>query len=151
LAPPRLEEGLASYLEFCVLDSLNGSSEVDRVADWFLNNIRASCEADAELLSMAPRDYGVHRQTGMSYTVGAIAYLLMHRVTGDSNFKKIIRDFYHDNWESGGSTDDFVHTAVRVDSTTMKQFTEDWFDSSHGVQMIAEGKSLAQLAAHYNK
>lgn len=79
---PRLNEGLASFLEYLVTQELSGTPVVDRRANQLIAWLRTSVQDHQDWRTVPLVDYGRARLTDLSYSVGALYFDLVYRLVG---------------------------------------------------------------------
>jgi hypothetical protein len=147
--PCRWQEGLATFLEFLASDSLDGTTRVGTVTDWMLGQVRKEFATDSDAANIPPAQYGVHRVTGYSYSVGMIMCRVLYDVIGHERFMKMIRTAYQEHKADGLSLRDYSANAARTSRAHVRSFFDDWWFSTRGVDLILSGKTVPEMVAMY--
>ena len=135
--PPRWEEGLASFLEDLAVDSLNGRVTTDRNAQWRVDRLRERVKQEPRLRDVAPIDYGKYDMTDYSYSVGAVMFYVMYRVTGHDAFTRLVRVYYDTHAQTGGNTSEFMTIAKQLSPVPLGELFGDWLQSARWTDVIA--------------
>jgi hypothetical protein len=145
---PRWNEGLASFLEYLTAERLDGRTgavrerwrEVqDRLAD--------RLDRDSALASVPMRDYGRHRMSGYSYSVGMLMFAVLHDLVGEKAFNAGVGEFYRTYRLSGGTTEDFIRVMNGRSSHDLRQFFRDWIYTANWTDMIRAKEEMSDVAA----
>jgi aminopeptidase N len=147
-APPRWNEGLASFLQGLMQEKLNHwpgrrAREEQRIA-----NLKRDIAADSMLRTVPLAEYGAHDMTGRSYTVGNIMFSAYRDLVGEAAFNKTVGGFYQ-QFNRGGTTADFVALAKTNAPREISKFFDDWIYSTRWTQIIASSSNVNEIAAHY--
>lgn len=148
-ARARWQEGLATFLEYLTADSLDNANDLDRVAQWYLQNIREKSNRDSTYLTIVPADYGRHHITGRSYSVHMISSHVLRDVVGHNQFCRIFRTFYEQYGDSGATLAQLSKHSTTVAGHDLEPFFQDWFFTTRAISRIRDGQTLDQLAAYY--
>ena len=135
-APPRWEEGLASFVEDLAVDSLDGRAVSDDNAQRRVARLRDRIGRDPKLSTVPLVDYGKQSMTDYSYSVGGLAFYLMYRVMGHDAFTRLIREYYATYAGGGGSTAQLVDMARRVSPVPIDGCLDDWFRTTRWTAII---------------
>ena len=148
---PRLNEGLATFLEYYTADYLDGTNALkDRlvIVHKWLQDMAAR---RPELRTTPLRDYGRKEMTDFSYSMGMILFAVMHDLLGAERFRRVIRECHLRHGARGGTLDDFVRTAKAVSPRDLSRFFEDWVYSTRWVDALTAAGSVEELAARYKQ
>ncbi len=145
---PRLEEGLASFLEYLIDERVSGSPVVDSVADARIEKLRKELGERPALATVPLELYGSENLTDFSYNVGALFFDLLYRTAGASDFNRIISDYDEEHRVEGGSVRDLIAVIDRVDAGAAS-LCQDWLLTTQWTERIAERKTIQDLAAYY--
>jgi len=146
---PRLEEGLATFLQWLAVDKLEGRQEIDRVLDGLVVRVRSRLAEDSRLRQIPLGDYGRENLTDLSYSVGAIFYATLYQIVGPEKFNAIIGGFYQRHRDTGASLDDFVTWAEEVGGPAVRQLAHDWVYTADFVDHVTTAESFEDLTAVY--
>lgn len=135
-APPRWEEGLASFVEDLAVDSLDGRAVADDNARRRVGWLRDRIAHDPKLSTVPLVDYGSRSMTDYSYPVGSVAFYLMYRVMGHDAFTRLIREYYATYAAGGGSTAQLVDMARRVSPMPIDGLVEDWLRTTRWTTIV---------------
>lgn len=149
LPSPRWNEGLASFLEYLVDQELTGKPAVDERAAKVLDWLRKKLPDRPELRTVPLVDYGRREMTDFSYSVGALFFDLLYRLSGRENFNRIIRDYVAEYGSRGGSTRDLVEMARRDSPGISRQLYEDWLFTTEWVERVEKGAGIDDLVTFY--
>jgi hypothetical protein len=146
---PRLNEGLATYLEYLTADHLDGTAQLAPRLELVRRWLQGVIAKRAELATIPMRDYGRHDLTDFSYSAGMILFAILHDVLGDEEFRRVIRECHARHAVSGGTLDHFVQTARDVSSRDLSAVFDDWIYSPRWVETVTRTGSIKQLLDHY--
>jgi hypothetical protein len=146
---PRIEEGLATYLEDVAAESLEGGPRVARTNETILEWLRDLLNRKPEYRTLAMKDYGRHEATDLSYSVGFLMFQVLHELVGDAAFREIVGGYYRLYHASGGTTSEFVTHARSVAKVDLDRFFEDWLETARWSEYVMAGESVAALTARY--
>ena len=148
VAPPRWNEGLASFLEDLMqerLDHWPGRAASDST---LIAALKRRVARDSTLRSVAFIDYGKHDMTGRAYSVGDIMFSTLYELVGEGQFNRIVGGYYQ-AFPRGGTTKDFVNFAKRSASSGVSDLFDDWMFTPRWSEVLASATSVHDLAVHY--
>jgi aminopeptidase N len=158
---PRWDEGLASFLEYRVGDHLlreeagpvtdrrgpaSAGSVAARVAA-LLQWIRENFEQHPERQEIALSEYGEHRITDLSYSVGMLLFAVLDELVGEEQFNRIMGE-YHQRFAATG-TDEFVVLARSLSNLELGPFFHDWMYTTQWYHYVRDGATREDLVAVY--
>lgn len=146
---PRLEEGLASFLQDLAAESLSGHPMVDQRANQVLDRLRNELPRNPAWTRTPPQDYGRARLTDLSYSVGALWFDLLYHVAGSDAFNRIVREYYAAHHDAGGSTEDLLALIQQVAGSRTDALVEDWVRTARWTDRIREWKDIGELRRLY--
>lgn len=145
----RLDEGLATFLEYYTADRLDGAASLEErlevVRRWLQDMVTQRPDLKAHPL----KAYGRERMTDFSYSMGMILFAVMHDVLGEEGFLRVVRECHLRHGQSGGTLDDFVGIAKSMAPDDLTRFFDDWVYSTRWVEAVAAAGSVKELAARY--
>lgn len=146
---PRWNEGLASYLEMRLTESVDGWTGFDaympRYLTWFLGRF----ESDTANLTTPFIDYGRTGRTDNAYGVGFLMFYALDELVGRDRFNELIGGWYQSRRDTGGSTEEFIAHVKRHAGIDLDRFFEDWMYTTRWHQWLDSGRSLEELVAHH--
>ena len=98
---PRLEEGLATFLEALVDVKLGGTTDLSAYMAGISNRLVGTYERNSRFRDFAIADFGREGVTGLSYGVGALFYYDLYKSLGEDEFIALLRGYY-DAYRKGG-------------------------------------------------
>lgn len=146
---PRWEEGLASFLEYLVTEEVTGQPVVDARAEQLVEWLRGQLPARPAWRDVPMLDYGRHRLTDLSYSVGALFFDLLYRSVGRDTFNEIIARYVADFRVGGGGTSDLVDVIRATAGLDLTRLVDDWIHTTGWVERIEQGTTIEELAEHY--
>jgi hypothetical protein len=146
---PRWNEGLATFLEDLVTDSLYARTTMDSTAIRYARWLSGRVRADSSLRSVPPADYGARNMTGWSYSVGSLMFYSLYRLVGHEAFSRIIGDFYTRYSDTGANTADFVRLAKQASPTDLTTFFDDWMYGTRWTEIVSAAQTARDLYARY--
>jgi len=147
---PRLEEGLASFLEYLVMQEVIGEPTVDARANQLLEQLRSNLTRHPQWEKVPPIEYGQMNLTDLSYSVGALMFDLLNRSVGRETFNRIIAEYYSAFSNQGGNTEDFVQIARRISRKNLDTLFQEWVYTTGWTARIRENSSIHDLCQRYS-
>ena len=148
--PPRIEEGLAVFLESLTVEALEDRSYLDSYMDSILDYLRGVYARHPERASVPLARYGDAGMEGMSYTVGAVFFRLLYARVGPEAFRTIFRDLYAQQSETGADIQE-VMAYIRNDAGThVDDLLQDWIFGTRYGELIRDGAGIEDLLAIYS-
>jgi len=143
---PRLNEGLATWMECVVSESLDQipSDHGKRMSGQVLQ--RAA--SDARVQTVPLMAYGKENMTGWSYRVGDLYFHLLDAAIGREALRGVLRDWYQTHKTSGATLQDFT-SLLESRYPKTKAIDDDWIRSTAWLAKLRESPSAEQLAAKY--
>jgi hypothetical protein len=123
---PRINEGLAMFLQYLVADALDGTARREKAGAKTVARVRERAEEDPAIRAIPMARYGVEGRTDLSYHVGMLMFDALFRTVGEMAFRQIIGGFYREHGEAGAGTDDFARFANRIAGGHLEAFFESW-------------------------
>jgi hypothetical protein len=105
---PRLEEGLATFLQDLVDVKLGGNTSLDESMADISSRITDTYKRNPEYQDIAIADFGREGVTGLSYGVGALFYYDLYKSLGEEEFIGLLRGYYGAHMDGGGNFDALV-------------------------------------------
>jgi hypothetical protein len=135
---PRLEEGLATFLQSFVTVKLGGEPSLDEFMAGILSRQKRSYEKNPDLQNIAIADFGRENVTNLSYRVGALFYYELFKILGEDKFIALLRGFYDSYKDSGAGFSTLLnYYRQHVDGDAAK-LVEDWLTGTTFVQQIMQ-------------
>lgn len=147
--PPRLEEGLATFLEYLSVEKLEQRKIIARVTDSFCNRLREQLQKNPQYTKIPLIDFGKEGVTDLSYSVGMLVFHVLYKLVGEHEFSKIIGSFYQKYYETGAMTDEFVNHAKQISSINLTNFFEEWVYTAKYTEYIISGLSMEEITRKY--
>ena len=136
---PRLEEGLATFLQSFVNVKLGGKPGLDEFMAGVLSRQQRTYERNPEYKQFALRDFGREGVTHLSYGIGALFYYELFQVLGEDRFFALLAGFYSTYRDSGADFDILLeYYRQHVDGDAAK-LVEDWLTGTAFVEKIMAG------------
>lgn len=145
---PRWNEGLATFLEFLVDQEITGEERVDPRATRVLEWLRAQLPGHPQWRKVPLLDYGREDLTDLSYSVGAMFFDLLYRLTGRETFNQIIRD-YDTRFATGGTTRDLLDVIRKDAGMDLSRLLSDWITTTGWADRVERGASVHDLETYY--
>jgi len=133
---PRLEEGLATFLQSLVNVKLGGSPGLDEFMQGVLNRQKSTYERHPGYRDIAIADFGRKGVTDLSYRVGALFYYRLYEALGEENFIQLLSGYYNAYRESGADFNtlrDYYRKHVDGDAARL---VDEWLAGTSYVQKI---------------
>jgi hypothetical protein len=102
---PRLEEGLATFLQCLVDVKLGGNTNLDEYMADISSRMTERYKRNPEYQEIAIADFGREGVTGLSYGVGALFYYDLYRSLGEKKFISLLNGYYGAYSNGGGNFD----------------------------------------------
>ena len=148
---PRWNEGLATFLEYLVIEKLENREYLDYVTDWYMNRLKNDLKEDSVFAHTPMIDFGKKNITGYSYSMGMIMFQVLYKTIGEQQFNKIIGSFYQKYYKSGATTQDFIKQANIVTNLDLTDFFNDWLYSTKYKEYVLKDMSIDEIAEKYKK
>jgi aminopeptidase N len=145
----RWNEGLSSFLEYLALEELRGQPLIDQRAERLLDWLRSIAPRQPDLARVPPADYGRAQMTDFSYSVGALAFYLLYRVTGPEDFRAIIGGHYRRSSATGATTEEFLRFARATARADVEPLLQDWFRTARWLELVRGGARAEDLVRRY--
>jgi hypothetical protein len=123
---PRLEEGLATFLQGLVNVKLGGNTNLSEFMASISSRVTDTYESNPEYQDIAIADFGREGLTGLSYGVGALFYYDLYKSLGEEKFIGLLNGYYGDHTGGRGNFDALVvyyREHLRDDSARL---VEEW-------------------------
>lgn len=149
--PSRFEsEGLARFLENLLVEELdNKQDQIAETSQKYLEQVRKDFSKNPDFQNIPIKDYGIRNMTYYSYTLGMVAFAVLYEKTGCDDFRKMVRTYYSEYHEKGGSLNDFVDCCKKVSSIDLDRYFNDWIYTTRAIKKIMDGMSFRELAEYY--
>lgn len=148
---PRIEEGLASYLEEVAADRLDGAARVPRLNARYAAWLRDQFAQHPEYASWPMRDYGSHGSTDLSYVVGYYMFECLHMLLGEQAFGSLIGGFRSAYAGRKAGVDDFVAYAKSHSPMNLDAFFNDWLYTTRWFRFVQAGTPVDTWVASYRE
>lgn len=148
---PRWNEGLASFLEYLSIEEIEGREITEARANLLIRWLKESVQKNPKWSDIPMIDYGREQLTDLSYSVGALMFDVLYRLTGQDDFNSIIGGYYNKYADSGGTTDDFVNFAIKTSDFDLGPFFQDWIYTTNWYNRISETQTIANLTEYYRR
>jgi aminopeptidase N len=149
--PPRIEEGLATFLSYRIAEEVAGRAAIDSQSTLLLERLRRGLPDHPRWREVPLIDYGAAELTDLSYRVGALFFYLMYRIEGPQAFDHILAAFYQQYGQSGATTGAFATLAERAAPVDLHGLFRDWIFGVGWVERVSESADLQTLLESYQK
>lgn len=146
---PRWEEGLASFIEYLTIEKLEHRAYLDYVTAWYLDHFTKKLAGDKELRITPMCDFGTKAMTDHSYSLGMIAFRVLFEIVGESEFHRIIREFYGRYAGPGSTTKGFAKLAGEMSNVDVSRFFNDWFFTTNYISILEMANDFSAIVRHY--
>jgi hypothetical protein len=109
---PRLEEGLATFLQGLVDVKLGGNISLTEYMAGISSRMTDTYKRNPEYQDIAIADFGREHVTGLTYGVGALFYYDLYKSLGEEKFISLLSGYY-DAYTNGGGNFDALVTFYR--------------------------------------
>lgn len=135
---PRLNEGFASYVEWRLVEAVEGLKRLDSLANVYGSWLNRRAAADSMLRKIPIQGNGEAGRTGYSYSVGMLFFRALDRCLGAQGFNRLWGDYLRKTWDTGGSDRDFAAFAASTRPEVRNLF-DTWFFTTKWVEQLASG------------
>ncbi len=149
LPSPRWNEGLASFLEYLMAETLSGEPALTPRMDFLIHRLSRTLPSRPSWSTVPLVRYGEEGMTGLSYSAGALFFDQLYRMMGVDEFRSLIGDYYRSYNNSGGSTGDLVAMIRERVGTKADPLVEDWLFTTEWTNRIVEFPGVDALARYY--
>jgi hypothetical protein len=123
---PRLEEGLATFLQGLVDVKLGGITSLDEYMADISSRITDTYKRNPEYQDIAIADFGREGVTGLSYGVGALFYYDLYRSLGEEKFISLLNGYYGAYTNGGGNFDALVTYYRKHVGDDFARLVDEW-------------------------
>lgn len=148
---PRWNEGLATFLEYLVIEKLENREYLDYVTNWYLNVVKRELIKDSIFAHTPLIDFGKQGIESYSYSMGMIMFQLLYKTVGETQFNEIIGSFYQKHYKTGATTHDFVNHANLVSTLDLTNFFNDWVYTTRYKEYLLSDMSIDKMTEIYKK
>lgn len=146
---PRVEEGLATFLEYRLADEIDGTSHRAGAQARTLENLRDWFEDRPEFATVPMASYGEREWTSLSYSVGFLMYAVLYEVIGTERFDRFVGEYYRCCHAGGAGSERLTREIERAGGPIAREITQDWLWSTDWWPMVRDGWNFDQIVAHY--
>jgi aminopeptidase N len=136
---PRLEEGLATFLQGLVNVELGGSPGLEEFMQGILDRQKSTYERHPEYREIAIADFGREGVTDLSYRVGALFYYDLFQALGEERFIDLLSGYYNAFKETGGDFNTLRNYYLQHLDGNAAQLVEGWLAGTAYVDRIMNG------------
>ncbi|HEM46217.1 MAG TPA: hypothetical protein ENO23_04140 [Alphaproteobacteria bacterium] len=154
LAPglsPRVEEGLATFLEYRLADEIDGADHRAAALARTMADLHEWFEARPEFATVPMASYGERGWSSLSYSVGFLMYAVLYEVVGRERFDRFVGAYYRCCHESGAGTERLGREIERAGGPVAHEIARDWLWSTNWWPMVRDGWSFERIVAHYEE
>jgi hypothetical protein len=144
---PRLNEGLASYLQRRAAATLDGWTGVDSVMNARAARLVERLQSDPVLGAIPLSHYGQEGLTDLSYSVGMLFYYALDRCVGSEEFNRLIGEFDRRYRGAGGTLAALRHDLESENRPGLRPLLQEWLFSTEWYQRLRAGETLQEMAA----
>jgi hypothetical protein len=145
---PRLNEGLASFLERRLATEINGWTGMDSVARARAASLRSRSASDSVLRTTPMRLYGAAQRTDLSYRVGMLFFYSLQRCLGAEGFDRLWSGYLRKTARTGGSDADFAEYATQSSGAAgLGELVGDWFFTTRWLDRLQAGDDMIDFGS----
>ena len=149
--PPRWNEGLATFIQYLVVEKLEKRKVLLQATERILNRVNEDFKKNPQYQKIPLIEFGQKNITGLSYSMGMILFQVLYNLVGEQEFNEIIGSFYQEYYQSGATTEEFVQHVKRISDIDLTKFFDDWVFGTHYSDYIKEGLSIDKIVHKYRK
>jgi len=146
---PRIEEGLAMFLQYVTVEELEGREAVKPSMERFAKYLHGVYKRNPEYASVPVIDFGKHDMEGLSYTVGALFYYILHELVGPQEFNGMIESFYREYAKRGATTEEMLTHYQSRTNVDLSRLFDDWIRGTAYASYIIEGRTPGEMVGMY--
>jgi hypothetical protein len=146
---PRINEGLAMYLQFCAAQEIDGRRDIDARMEARVHRLIEAAQKEPRLSTTPLADFGKAGMTDWSYGVGQLLFDQLERTAGPETFREIVGGFYQKYKASGATTADFAALAKARGGEPVARLLGEWLTSTRWLERLRSGESLDAMARRY--
>jgi hypothetical protein len=133
---PRLEEGLATFLQGLVNVKLGGNTNLVDFMDSISSRVRDTYDRNPEYRDIAIADFGRRDVTGLSYGVGALFYYDLYQSLGEEKFISLLNGYYSAYTNGGGNFDALVAYYRKHAGSDSARLIDEWLVGTNYVAKL---------------
>lgn len=149
-ASPRVEEGLATFLEHRAVDVFEGTAQLNDELDSTLETLRRWFEDRPEFAEVPMATYGEEGWSDLSYSVGFAMYGLLYHAMGAERFNDFVRSYYACCRVEGASTERLAEEIARAGGPVAKRIVDEWLWTTDWWAMVEAGWTVDRMLEHYD-
>lgn len=133
---PRLEEGLATFLQGLVNVKLGGNTNLAEYMAGISSRVRDAYDRNPEYRDIAIADFGRRDVTGLSYGVGALFYYDLYKSLGEEKFISLLNGYYGAYSNGGGNFDALVAYCRKHSGNDYARLVDEWLVGTNYVAKL---------------
>jgi hypothetical protein len=146
---PRWNEGLATFLEYLVIEKLENRAYLDYVTNWYLNTLKNELMKDTIFAQTPLINFGKEDIEHYSYSMGMIMFQLLYKIVGEVQFNEIIGSLYQKYFKSGATTHDFVNQVKFISTFNLTNFFNDWIYTTQYTEYLLNDMPIDKMVELY--
>lgn len=146
---PRLEEGLASYLEDLAAEELRGEERLEPTVRRLVAWVRSTFAENPRYAEVPMSEYGREEMTGLSYVVGQLMFYTLGEIVGQEDLRQIVGTYYRRYAATGAGVAELAAVADEVTDEDLEAFFEHWLFTTRWYDYLAEAGTIDEYTAAY--
>jgi aminopeptidase N len=148
---PRWNEGLATFLQYLLVEKFEQRKILDQVTDRIYNRLKETFQKNPQYQEIPLIEFGKENITELSYSMGMLMFQVLYNLVGEQEFNEIIGSFYQKYYKSGATSNEFVQHAKDISEFDLMKFFNDWFLGTQYFNYLKEGLLIDEIVLKYRK
>jgi len=143
------DEAFASYFEELAVGHFQGQQAFERDMEQSRTLFVQWADDDKKYAETPIAEYGKHELGQLSYSKGAYALFVLHRVMGDDKFRELVRTLRRESADHGVDFRAFQQAAERVAQRDLHAYFEEWIFGSKSSELLRSKQSVDEIISRY--
>ena len=143
------DEAFASYFESLAVGHFEGAPAFERDLEQSRALFVRWADSEKKYADTPIADYGKYELGQLSYSKGAYALFVLHRLMGDEKFRELVRTLRRDSKAHGVDFKSFQQAAEHIAQRDLNRYFEEWIFGSKSSELLRSKQSADEILARY--